>query len=151
MAYPSLGQGSASTDFYSGQTVAITAWIVLDKLTAVVDKLNHRQFPFDTATTTLDLIFTGYGAAGIQSSATCTFAIPTVTQIVKTESNMNNFATEANFALDTVYTTLAMTASTPAQQMKFTFLKTKWGGDCCGEGSCGTATDSCNPCDKSNT
>jgi hypothetical protein len=57
---------------------------------------------------------------------------------------------EANFALDTLYTTLAMTASTPAQQMKFTFLKTKWGGDCCGEGTCGTATDGCNPCDKSN-
>lgn len=151
MSYPSLGQGTASTDFYSGQTVAITAWIVLDKLTAIVDTASHRQFPFDTSTTTLDLIFTGYGAAGIQSSATCTVAIPTITQIVKAESNLNLFETEANFALDTLYTTLAMTASTPAQQMKFTFLKTKWGGDCCGEGSCGTATDSCNPCDKTDT
>jgi hypothetical protein len=85
MAYPSLGQGSASTAFYSGQTVAITTWIVLDRKTTSVDVLNSRQFPFDTSTTTLDLIFTGYGAAGIQSAATCTVAIPTVTQIVKTE------------------------------------------------------------------
>lgn len=39
-ALPSLGQGSASTDFYTGQTVAITVWIVLGFNDANLDKLN---------------------------------------------------------------------------------------------------------------
>jgi len=41
-----------------------------------------------------------------------------------------------------------MTASTPAQQMKFTFLKEKWGGDCCGEGTCAAEANGYKACDK---
>lgn len=120
--------------------------------TSSVDAATHRQFPFDTSTTTLDLIFTGYGAAGIKSDATCTVTIPPATIITKALQNCNLFGTDDKFKLDTLYTTLAMTASTPAQQLKFTFLKTKWGGDCCGGDACGAAAGSigatCNKSDQ---
>lgn len=35
--------------------------------------------------------------------------------------------------------------------MKFTFLKTKWGGDCCGEGTCANAANTLNKCDKTDS